>query len=109
MRIPYIIVYAPFISYYGMALFPFILIKYRHLRNDEYLINHEKIHLQQQLEMLILPFYLLYGINYLLNRFKYTSHDAAYRNISFEREAYAHEDDLDYLKHRPWWNFWRYF
>jgi hypothetical protein len=109
MRIPYLIVYAPFIHYYGMALFPFILIKYRHLRYNEYLINHEKIHLQQQLEMLILPFYLLYGLNYLLNRFKYRSHDAAYRNICFEREAYQNEDDLEYLQKRSLWRFWRYF
>ena len=29
----------------------------------------------------------------------------AYKTISFEREAYAKEKDLNYLKSRPFWNF----
>jgi hypothetical protein len=29
----------------------------------------------------------------------------AYRNISFEREAYANEKDLDYLKRRSFFGF----
>ena len=32
----------------------------------------------------------------------------AYKNISFEREAYTHEKDLNYLKSRPLWNFINY-
>ncbi|MCU0447926.1 MAG: hypothetical protein MUE85_23750 [Microscillaceae bacterium] len=107
-KIPYIVIYVPFLNYGGMALFPFILIKYRHYRYNEFLIHHEKIHLQQQLELLILPFYILYALNYLGNRFKYPTHDQAYRNICFEREAYTHEYDLEYLKNRPLWSFWRY-
>jgi hypothetical protein len=108
MRLFYFIIHVPFLNVYGMALFPFILVKNKSLKKDKYLINHEKIHLIQQLELLIIPFYILYLINYFINRFRYHDHDAAYRNIFFEREAYQNDDNLDYLKKRPLWNFRKY-
>lgn len=86
----------------AMALFPFILLKNEAQKNDQVLINHEKIHLRQQLEMLILPFYVVYLLNYFINLLKYKNHDQAYFNISFEREAYQHETDLNYLSERKW-------
>jgi len=60
-------------------------------------INHEKIHWQQQLEMFILPFYIWYLIEWLIKLLFFKD---AYRNISFEREAYYNEYDLNYLKSR---------
>jgi len=91
----------------GMAIFPFILLKSSKLKNDAEMINHEKIHLRQQLELLILPFYLLYLFNYLINLFKYQNHDQAYRNIVFEKEAYNHDTDLNYLKNGNWYGWIR--
>ena len=32
----------------------------------------------------------------------------AYRRISFEREAYANENSMNYLKERKFWNFRKY-
>lgn len=87
----------------GMAIFPFILLKSARFKNDPEIINHEKIHLRQQLELLIFLFYFLYLFNYLINRFKYKNHDLAYRKIIFEEEAYNHESDLNYLKNRSWY------
>jgi len=84
----------------GMAIFPFILIKNPAKKQDQVLINHEKIHLQQQLELLILPFYFLYLVNYLINLLRYKNHYQAYFNILFEREAFNAEKDLGYLKKR---------
>jgi len=46
------------LPYTGMALFPFILIKKKDLPVGDVLINHERIHLQQQLELLLIPFYI---------------------------------------------------
>lgn len=86
----------------AMALFPFILLKNEDQKNDPILINHEKIHLRQQLEMLILPFYVFYLLNYFINLLKYRNHHLAYFNISFEREAYHYEADLNYLSTRRW-------
>jgi hypothetical protein len=38
----------------GIALFPFIFIRKPEDKENNILINHEKIHLRQQLEMLII-------------------------------------------------------
>lgn len=73
---------------------------------DKYLLNHELIHCRQQLEWLYLPFYLLYVAEWLWLLIKYRDWDTAYRNISFEREAYANQHNLDYLKSRkPYQNY----
>ena len=90
----------------GMALFPFILV--RHSQPGPVLLNHERIHLRQQAELGILPFYVWYGLEYIMARFKGEKHYQAYRNISFEREAFANETDLNYLDERKLWSFWRY-
>jgi len=105
VRIPYFVVYVPFLNVAGMAIFPFILVGKKHYRYDAILINHEKIHLAQQLELLVLPFYFCYLGNYLINLFFYQGHHEAYLNIFFEREAYAYEGDLNYLRKRRFWAF----
>lgn len=86
----------------GMAIFPFILLKEESYKMDKELINHEKIHLRQQLELLIFPFYMFYLFNYLFNRIKYENHNIAYRKIIFEQEAFDNEHDLTYLKSGNW-------
>lgn len=61
---------------------------------------HELIHCQQQLEWLYIPFFIIYAIEWLWYLLRYRDSDRAYRSISFEREAYSHEGDAAYLKHR---------
>lgn len=61
-------------------------------------LNHEKIHSKQQLELLIIPFYIIYLIEAIFK---------GYYCISFEKEAYANQDNLDYLKTRKWYSMWR--
>lgn len=63
-------------------------------------MNHELIHFKQQLELLILPFYILYLLNYLVNLLLYRNHSEAYRNIVFEREAYKNDSNYYYLSNR---------
>lgn len=92
----------------GITLYPFIFIKNKTDSEDLTFINHEKIHLRQQIEFLILPFYIWYGIEYLIRRAQYKNKIIAYRNISFEREAYQNEADLNYLKKRSFWRFLKY-
>lgn len=89
----------------AMAVYPFIFLKSKDQKQDEILINHEKIHLCQQLELLIIPFYFLYLFNYLINLLKYKNHYQAYFNISFEKEAYRYEKELIYLSKRRWYNW----
>lgn len=68
----------------AMALFPFILMR-RGTVVDDRLINHERIHLLQQLELLVLPFYVWYLVALWRK---------GYHGIGFEREAYANDHDL---------------
>ena len=85
-----------------------MFLKPKHLKLNQTLINHEKIHLRQQVELLVVPFYLVYGVEFLVRLFQYKKWHLAYRNISFEREAYANEMYLDYLKQRKFWSFLKY-
>ena len=82
----------------GLAFFPFIFVPTTTIIDDE-LINHERIHLRQQLELGILPFYIWYLI---------ALYRVGYMNISFEREAYANERNLTYLKNRRIFSFIKY-
>lgn len=91
-----------------MALYPFILVKSQKLKQDAVLIRHETIHLKQAAELLVLPFYILYLFNYLLNCLKFKTHNDAYMNIVFEREAYENEHNTSYLQSRRFWA-WRYY
>lgn len=95
-------------GYRGLAAFPFVFVKYRVDKENLVFLNHEKIHLRQQLELLVLPFFIWYFMEYLVRLVQYRKADLAYRNISFEREAYANENDLEYLKHRPFFRFLKY-
>ena len=80
------------------------LLGYMFTRNDnwidDYVVNHELIHTQQMKELLVVPFYIFYLIEWTFKFFVYFNWNKAYRNISFEREAYTYGDDLDYLSHR---------
>lgn len=67
-------------------------------------LNHEAIHTAQMRELLYVPFYLLYVLEWLWLLPRYPKRHEAYRNISFEREAYAHQAEPDYLKTRPKFN-----
>ncbi len=92
----------------GIALFPFIFIRKPEDKENNVLINHEKIHLRQQLEMLIIFFYIFYVIEYYYWFFKLKDGYLAYRRISFEKEAYANENNLNYLRKRKFWSFRKY-
>lgn len=63
-------------------------------------INHESIHWEQEKELLIIGFYLLYVLEFLFRLIKAQKWHQAYRSISFERECYENEENLNYLKSR---------
>ncbi|RNC87633.1 MAG: hypothetical protein ED556_00120 [Winogradskyella sp.] len=96
-------------GYFGLTVFPFIFLNRKELRQNQVLLNHEKIHLRQQLELLVIPFYVVYFFEFIFRFIKLRNWQAAYRAISFEREAYENDSDLKFLKKRPFWNFIHYF
>ena len=71
-------------------------------------LNHEKIHTRQMLELLIIPFYIIYVLEWLIRILQYHDPYKAYSNISFEREAYNNQFNLNYLKERKKFGFLRY-
>ena len=79
----------------GIALFPFILTK---KNPSKTLLNHERIHIRQQVELLVIPFYIIYVIEWFFK---------GYYGISFEQEAYENDRDLLYLKKRKIFGQWR--
>lgn len=87
-------------------------------RVDENDIRHEHIHLLQQLEWGFIGFFVLYHCEFLYYFARRCMRSprgttlgqrcmAAYRDISFEREAYEHDSERDYLKTRRHWANYR--
>ena len=69
------------------------------------LIQHERIHTAQMLEMFVVGFYLWYIAEWLI---RLPMRGRAYSNISFEREAYEHMHDPNYLLTRRRFAWWKY-
>jgi len=95
-------------NFNAIAIWPFIILKNKSLKDNSILINHEKIHLQQQKEMLWLLFFIWYLVEFLVKLIIFKEAMIVYKNVSFEREAYANEFDKYYLKDRKFWNFLKY-
>ena len=70
--------------------------------------NHETTHTKQMQELLYLPFYVWYLLEWLVRIVMYRNVRKAYRNISFEREAYANQDNRYYNKERKRYSFLQY-
>lgn len=92
----------------AVTIFPFIFLRDTSLRNNLRLINQERIHLVQALEMAVLPFYICYLLEFFVRYLQHRSFDKAYRHISFEQEAFAQEANLHYLAQRKLWAFRKY-
>lgn len=70
----------------------------------ERMLNHERIHTAQMKELGYVFFYILYVLEWL---YRLTQPYNAYRNISFEREAYDNEHNLSYLAGRKHYAMWK--
>lgn len=92
----------------AITLFPFIFVRNSARQRFTYQdLNHEQVHIEQEKEMLVLPFLLWYLVEWLIRLILYKGNrKEAYRNISFEQEAYLHQGDMDYLKTRRRYVSW---
>ncbi|MGJ1284490.1 hypothetical protein ACR79P_01130 [Sphingobacterium spiritivorum] len=93
---------------HAVTVYPFIFLSRAIFLEDKVLLNHERIHLRQALELGIIFFYLWYLIEFVVRWIQQRNFRRAYLRISFEREAYANEQNQDYLKTRPFWKFRTY-
>ena len=124
----------PFDGYMAITIWPFIFVKRKAWgRFNEKEKRHELIHCHQQIEthvvslMLLvllasfglfswwwvltfpLVYFAFYGLEYLVRLVIYGFNGReAYRNISFEQEAYLNESDMTYLINRKLFASWRY-
>jgi hypothetical protein len=72
--------------------------------------RHETIHYLQQRELLMIVQWTLYGIFHIVGLIKYKDGQTAYYENPFEREAYANDENPNYLKERKpyaWINYLR--
>ena len=94
----------PFPGYKAINLFGVLFVR-EGAKISEQDLNHESIHTAQMKEMFYIFFYIWYIVEWVIRLFKKGN---AYRNISFEQEAYSNEDNLEYLndrKHYVWFKY----
>ena len=84
----------PFPGFAAMNLFGILFVR-KGARVTDRMIRHEGIHTAQMKEMLYVFFYLWYILEWAVRLFMKGN---AYRNISFEREAYGNENNPLYLE-----------
>jgi hypothetical protein len=95
----------PFGSYNAINLFGIVFYK----KNMSYITkNHEYIHTKQMRELLYIPFYIIYCLEYLIRLLILQSHKKAYRAVSFEKEAYSNQQDSSYKESRKPYSWIKY-
>ena len=94
-----------FITINAITLWPFVISR---TSFNKRVLDHEKIHIRQQQEMLVIGFYILYVYYWLRGILTYGDSQIAYFSIPFEQEAYENEHDENYLNNRPFWAWRQY-
>ena len=100
--------YIPFRGFKAFNFAGIILFVRGDAKLSEEDMNHELIHSAQWRELWYVGFVLWYCIEWVIRLFEYVEGKVAYRNISFEREAYANQSNLNYLKTRKRFSFLKY-
>lgn len=97
----------PFKGFKAINLFGVLFVRNNSVMTSSDM-THERIHTAQMREMLYVFFYVWYIVEWLVRLIQYHDSHMAYRNISFEREAYSNQfrtTYLDYRKHYSWWKY----
>ena len=114
-------------GYHTITIGPFIFTTKKTSEMNNEIINHEKIHVAQWCEVTALSvliwafimvsmldlrylwtlplcfvvYYIIYVAEYAISRlYGGETGNQDYRHIEFEKEAYNHQKDMDYLSHR---------
>jgi hypothetical protein len=82
----------PFVRRYsGMVIGRTIFFKGSESEVSPAMLRHELIHQEQMDQHGVARFYFIYLSEYLVNFWRLRNHEAAYRSIQFEGEAYERE------------------
>lgn len=95
-------IFIPFKGFTAMNVFGLLFARKEYKgRLSQKTLNHEAIHSAQYKELGYIFFLPLYLLEWFVKLFYYGFRSkVAYRNISFEREAFEHQYEYDYLKSR---------
>lgn len=100
--------FIPFKGFVAINLFGILFIR-KGTSLGKYTLNHEKIHTTQMKELLYIFFYLWYLIEWIVKLFQNNFNNMnAYRNISFEKEAFQNQGNKNYLQERKRYSFLNY-
>ncbi len=94
----------PFKGFLAINLFGVIFVRGTESDINQTVLNHEAIHTAQMKELWYIPFYILYLLEWLMRLSKKGN---AYKNITFEKEAYNNEKDMYYLSKRKRFAMWK--
>ncbi len=100
--------YLPVKGFRAINLFGIVFARQEHRELDHRVLRHESIHSRQMLELFVVGFYAWYLTEWMFRWILYGDRYTAYRNIGFEREAYANEGNRHYLEKRKRYAFTRY-
>lgn len=105
--------YIPFKGFLAINLFGVLFVRKRPNGENPVLskstINHENIHTEQMKEMGYIFFYLWYFIEWLFRCLKLVFvASSPYYDISFEREAFDNQNNLDYICNRKHFSWLKY-
>ena len=95
----------PFKGFTAINLFGVIFAR-EGVHIDYITLQHERIHTEQMKELGYILFYVWYLLEWIVKLFRYGKN--SYRNISFEREAYADQAELFYMRNRKRYSFIKY-
>lgn len=123
----------PFKGFLAMCVWPFLFVRSDMRELSIYEYNHEKIHGDQQIEVMAMVYFLVilglmanvitpwwviaipfvyfafYGLEFAVRWVLYGfDSKVAYRNISFEQEAYLNQNDLAYQSKRKIFSAFKY-
>lgn len=101
--------YLPPKNFVAINLFGIIFARKECESLSQYELNHERIHTYQIWELGLIPYYFIYVAEWLVRLYQYRDRIEAYRNISFEREAYENDHNLKYLQTRKLFSFVQYY
>ena len=98
----YILIEKPKMKNLGMTFWPFIWIRDK---NDSLTLEHEKIHILQQQEMLIIFAPIIFGIFWLVYRGKGYRAYELYRRNPISMDAWFYETMPKLRPRYAWWKF----
>ncbi len=107
-KVPFFVKKVTGIDAIACSLGPFVFFKSKKTEVPAETVRHETIHFFQQLELLFVFQWILYGFFHLIGLIKTHDRRWAYLTNPFELEAYDNEGNVNYLRERSFFAWVKY-